>query len=175
MEGGIPQGIEERWEEHAVYTGPSRGPVNYYRRTIRHLGWLDVGFGSIVDEKRKLRQIDEWPSFVRDGKKRARQQTWQKAAKKRPHYKGGEGGVDENTAIKYYVKLAQKKPLDAGALHTILADGVWTPERAEKRRNNVDGACKIKQRRAKECNKPACFWLAGIVLSGWTTSPDTEN
>eukprot|EP00972_Heterocapsa_arctica_P079241 11680287-Heterocapsa_arctica.AAC.1 len=28
MEGGIPQGIEERWEEYAVYTGPSRGLVN---------------------------------------------------------------------------------------------------------------------------------------------------
>eukprot|EP00972_Heterocapsa_arctica_P107999 15906119-Heterocapsa_arctica.AAC.1 len=26
MEAGIPQGIEERWGEYAVYTGPSRGP-----------------------------------------------------------------------------------------------------------------------------------------------------
>eukprot|EP00972_Heterocapsa_arctica_P106381 15672237-Heterocapsa_arctica.AAC.1 len=85
------------------------------------------------------------------------------------------------------LKLAQKKPLNAGALHTILADGAWTPERAEMRMKNADGACvlcvapkagfehiwwecpalngvvnvglqKIKHRRAKEGNKPACFW-----------------
>eukprot|EP00972_Heterocapsa_arctica_P038096 5609872-Heterocapsa_arctica.AAC.1 len=76
--------------------------------------------------------------FVKDGIKRARQQTWQKAAKHRPHDKRFEGGVDENTTRKYYVKLAQKKPLDAGALHTNLADGVWTPERAENRRKKAD-------------------------------------
>eukprot|EP00972_Heterocapsa_arctica_P103078 15190347-Heterocapsa_arctica.AAC.1 len=78
MEGGIPQGTEERWDEYAVYTSPSRGPVNYYRTTIKDLGWQDVGIGSIVDDKGKLRQIDEWPGFVWDGIKRARQQTGRK-------------------------------------------------------------------------------------------------
>eukprot|EP00972_Heterocapsa_arctica_P023369 3443270-Heterocapsa_arctica.AAC.1 len=114
-----------------------------------------------------------------------------------------ENGVDENTTRKYYIKLTQKKPMDAGALHTILADGVWTPERAEKRRANADGRCvvcdapntsvehiwwecptlngvtkfglqKLKQRRTKEENKPACFWMAGIVPIDWTTLPDSE-
>eukprot|EP00972_Heterocapsa_arctica_P110933 16335363-Heterocapsa_arctica.AAC.1 len=93
--------------------------------------------------------------------------------------------------------------MDAGALHTILADGAWTLERAEKRRKNADGACvtlgapkagvehirwecpalnglikfgllKLKQRKTKERNKTACFWLAGIVPSAWPL-PDTEN
>eukprot|EP00972_Heterocapsa_arctica_P053899 7938490-Heterocapsa_arctica.AAC.1 len=32
-----------------------------------------------------------------------------------------------------------RKHMDAGALHTILADGVWTPERAEKRRKLLMG------------------------------------
>eukprot|EP00972_Heterocapsa_arctica_P057978 8553977-Heterocapsa_arctica.AAC.2 len=31
------------------------------------------------------------------------------------------------------------------------------------------------QRRAKEGNIPAYFWMAGIVPSDWTTWPDTEN
>eukprot|EP00972_Heterocapsa_arctica_P070119 10358189-Heterocapsa_arctica.AAC.1 len=30
-------------------------------------------------------------------------------------------------------------------------------------------------RRAKEGNTPACFWLAGIAPSDWTTLLDTEN
>eukprot|EP00972_Heterocapsa_arctica_P001886 270580-Heterocapsa_arctica.AAC.1 len=89
MEGGIPQGIAESWESCAVYPGPSRGPVNYYRIIIRDLGWQDVGTGSIVDERGKPRQIDEWPGFVSDQIRRARQKTWQKAAKYRPHYNGG--------------------------------------------------------------------------------------
>eukprot|EP00972_Heterocapsa_arctica_P003766 560681-Heterocapsa_arctica.AAC.1 len=59
--------------------------MNYYRRTIRDLGREDVGLGSVVDDKGKTRQIDEWPGFVRDGIKTARQQTWQKAAKNKPH------------------------------------------------------------------------------------------
>eukprot|EP00972_Heterocapsa_arctica_P029658 4369517-Heterocapsa_arctica.AAC.1 len=63
------------------------------------------------------------------------------AAKNRPHYKGVEGGVDENTTRRYYLKLARKRPLDAGALHTVLADVAWTPERAEKRKKNVDSDC----------------------------------
>eukprot|EP00972_Heterocapsa_arctica_P036923 5435767-Heterocapsa_arctica.AAC.1 len=31
--------------------------------------------------------------------------------------------------------------MKAGALHTILADGVWTPSRAHKRENNSNGNC----------------------------------
>eukprot|EP00972_Heterocapsa_arctica_P065923 9726813-Heterocapsa_arctica.AAC.1 len=38
----------------------------------------------------KLRHIDEWLGFVRDRIRRARQQTWQRAATNRPHYKGVE-------------------------------------------------------------------------------------
>eukprot|EP00972_Heterocapsa_arctica_P058224 8589815-Heterocapsa_arctica.AAC.1 len=35
------------------------------------------------------------------------------------------------------------------------------------------GTQKLKQRRAGGGNKPACFWMAGIVPSAWTTLPDT--
>eukprot|EP00972_Heterocapsa_arctica_P006529 955401-Heterocapsa_arctica.AAC.1 len=31
--------------------------------------------------------------------------------------------------------------MKAGALHTIIADGVWTPQRANKRQNNSNGKC----------------------------------
>eukprot|EP00972_Heterocapsa_arctica_P002744 405802-Heterocapsa_arctica.AAC.1 len=37
------------------------------------------------------------------------------------------------------------------------------------------GLQKVKQRRAKETNKPGCFWMAGIVPSGRTTLPDMEH
>eukprot|EP00972_Heterocapsa_arctica_P113909 16439718-Heterocapsa_arctica.AAC.1 len=36
-EGGIPQGIDKRREKYAIYTGPARVPINYFRRTIRDL------------------------------------------------------------------------------------------------------------------------------------------
>eukprot|EP00972_Heterocapsa_arctica_P085891 12657498-Heterocapsa_arctica.AAC.1 len=77
MEGGIPQGIAEIWKYFAVYLGPTSRPVNYYRRQIRELGWQDVGIDSIIDDKGKLKHIDEWPGFVRDGIRRARQHTCQ--------------------------------------------------------------------------------------------------
>eukprot|EP00972_Heterocapsa_arctica_P011257 1650886-Heterocapsa_arctica.AAC.1 len=48
-----------------------------------------------------------------------------------------ERGVDEATTRKLYLKLAQKDPMKAGALHTIIAGGVWTPRRAHKRERTV--------------------------------------
>eukprot|EP00972_Heterocapsa_arctica_P110883 16327511-Heterocapsa_arctica.AAC.1 len=72
----------------SVYTSPARGPVNYYKMTIRDLGWEDVEIGVIVDDKSRTKQLAEWPGFVKEGTKRARQQTWKKAAKNKPHCKG---------------------------------------------------------------------------------------
>eukprot|EP00972_Heterocapsa_arctica_P000180 26906-Heterocapsa_arctica.AAC.1 len=40
-----------------------------------------------------------------------------------PNDKGVGRGVDAATTRKFYQKLAQKDPMKAGALHTILADG----------------------------------------------------
>jgi hypothetical protein len=51
--------------------------------------------------------------------------------------------VDELTTRKLYNKLAQKRPMEAGALHSIITDGVWYPERANKRGTNEDGFCLI--------------------------------
>eukprot|EP00972_Heterocapsa_arctica_P115745 16449476-Heterocapsa_arctica.AAC.1 len=79
------------------------------------------------------RDLEDWQSFVKYGIDRTRQLTWEKAAKSRANYKGVEGGVDDFTTRKLYNKLAQKQSMNAGALHTIITDGVWYPERANKR------------------------------------------
>eukprot|EP00972_Heterocapsa_arctica_P088559 13057758-Heterocapsa_arctica.AAC.1 len=34
---------------------------------------------------------------------------------------------------------------------------------------------KTKQKKAREDNKPECFWMAGIITSDWTTSPESED
>eukprot|EP00972_Heterocapsa_arctica_P033027 4859620-Heterocapsa_arctica.AAC.1 len=59
------------------------------------------------------------------------------------NYKGVEGGVDEFTTRKLYNYLARQQPMNAVALHTIITDGAWYPERANKRGNNDDGLCLI--------------------------------
>eukprot|EP00972_Heterocapsa_arctica_P076174 11239264-Heterocapsa_arctica.AAC.1 len=41
IEGGISEEIHERWEQYAVYTGIARGPINYSRRELEDLGWVD--------------------------------------------------------------------------------------------------------------------------------------
>eukprot|EP00972_Heterocapsa_arctica_P023171 3412672-Heterocapsa_arctica.AAC.1 len=93
--------------------------------------------------------------------------------------------------------------MKAGALHTIIADGVWTPRRAHKRENNRNGnyllcgaknagvnhlwwECralnnqsnsgylKLIQARHKEQNQPECFWNTGVVTADWTTLPESE-
>eukprot|EP00972_Heterocapsa_arctica_P017231 2546324-Heterocapsa_arctica.AAC.1 len=122
----------------------------------------------------------------------------------RPNYKGVGRGVDEHTTRKLYQKLVQKDPMKAGALHTILADGVWTPRRAHKREKNSDGNCllcgeknagvnnlwwecralnkhadfgylKLMQIRHKEQHQPECFWNTGVVTEYWTTLPRSEQ
>eukprot|EP00972_Heterocapsa_arctica_P104093 15340419-Heterocapsa_arctica.AAC.1 len=76
------------WEQYAVYTGNARGPINYFRREITDSGWIDNTPTNITDPTGQTREISDWPSFVRDGIKRARQLAWEKAAKSRPNYKG---------------------------------------------------------------------------------------
>eukprot|EP00972_Heterocapsa_arctica_P071382 10545250-Heterocapsa_arctica.AAC.1 len=66
----------------------------------------------------------------------ARQQAWEHNARNRPNYKGVEKGVDEDTTRALYKHMVQKDHMKAGALHTIIADGVWTPRRAHKREKN---------------------------------------
>eukprot|EP00972_Heterocapsa_arctica_P072027 10637814-Heterocapsa_arctica.AAC.1 len=90
---------------------------------MQKLGWKDNTPTNITDHNNQTRDLGEWHDFVYDGMKRTRQQAWDKSVKHRPNYKGMETGVDEATARKLYMKLAQKDPMKAGALHTILADG----------------------------------------------------
>eukprot|EP00972_Heterocapsa_arctica_P071418 10551172-Heterocapsa_arctica.AAC.1 len=94
---------------------------------MRQLGWTDNSPTNITDHKNQTRNLDDWQSMIYDGIKRARQQSWEKCAKNRPNYKGVERGVDEHTTRKLYQKLVQKEPMKAGALHSILADVIWTP------------------------------------------------
>eukprot|EP00972_Heterocapsa_arctica_P064263 9484295-Heterocapsa_arctica.AAC.1 len=100
-----------------------RGPINYFRRIIKQLNWIDNRTTNITDHVGVTRELYDWLSFVYDGIKRARQQAWEKSVRSRHNYKGMDRGVDEATTRKYYLKLAHNKPMKAGALHTIIADG----------------------------------------------------
>eukprot|EP00972_Heterocapsa_arctica_P101581 14967096-Heterocapsa_arctica.AAC.1 len=105
------------------------------------LGWKDNTPTNIIDHKNQSRDLGDWHDFVYDGIERARQQAWEKSATDRPNCKGVETGVDEATTRKVYQQLAQKNTMKAGALHTILDDGVWTPRRSHKREKNRNGDC----------------------------------
>eukprot|EP00972_Heterocapsa_arctica_P010510 1543339-Heterocapsa_arctica.AAC.2 len=39
------------------------------------------------------------------------------------------------------LKLAHKETMKAGPLHTIIADGVWMPQRAYKKQKQLNGTC----------------------------------
>eukprot|EP00972_Heterocapsa_arctica_P059841 8826652-Heterocapsa_arctica.AAC.1 len=39
VEGGMPDDIDEKWEQYAVYTVIPRGPINYFRRVMKDIGW----------------------------------------------------------------------------------------------------------------------------------------
>eukprot|EP00972_Heterocapsa_arctica_P012343 1811283-Heterocapsa_arctica.AAC.1 len=66
LEGGISEEIHERWDQYALYTGIPRGPINYFRREMKELGWVDNTPTNITDHNNITREINEWPSFVRD-------------------------------------------------------------------------------------------------------------
>eukprot|EP00972_Heterocapsa_arctica_P038385 5652223-Heterocapsa_arctica.AAC.1 len=51
--------------------------------------------------------------------------------------------MDEFTTRKLYNYRAQKQPMQAGALHTIITDGVWYPQRAVNMTKNADGRCNL--------------------------------
>eukprot|EP00972_Heterocapsa_arctica_P079022 11651504-Heterocapsa_arctica.AAC.1 len=70
---------------------------------MKELGWVDNTPTNITDHNDITREINDWPSSVRDGV---------------------EKGMDEFTTRKLYNKQAQKQPLNAGALRTIITDGV---------------------------------------------------
>eukprot|EP00972_Heterocapsa_arctica_P049569 7296315-Heterocapsa_arctica.AAC.1 len=108
---------------------------------MKRLGWTDNTPTNITDHNNQTRNLDDWQEFVDGGIKRARQQSWEMCDNNRPNYKGVERGVDEHTTRKCYQQLFQKEPMKAGALHTILADGVWTPRRAHKIQKNCYGDC----------------------------------
>eukprot|EP00972_Heterocapsa_arctica_P035808 5266610-Heterocapsa_arctica.AAC.1 len=73
-----------------LYWTDERTSCNYYRTEITDLGRHDVSIDSISDGKGKLRQIDEWPGFVKDGVQKARNLSCHKAAEHIPHYRGVE-------------------------------------------------------------------------------------
>eukprot|EP00972_Heterocapsa_arctica_P056644 8361201-Heterocapsa_arctica.AAC.1 len=49
IEGGLPEDTFEMWEQYAVYTGNARGPINYFKREIKDLGWIDNSPTHITD------------------------------------------------------------------------------------------------------------------------------
>ena len=96
---------------------------------------------NITDHNNITREFSEWPSFVKDGINRARQLAWKQAATSRPNYTGVEQGMDEFTTRKLYNFLAQNQPMNAGALHTIITNVVWYPQRANNTSKTSDGNC----------------------------------
>eukprot|EP00972_Heterocapsa_arctica_P085999 12672356-Heterocapsa_arctica.AAC.1 len=79
IEGGISDEIYERWHEYAVYTGNPRGPINYFRRIMKDLGWTDNTPSNITDHEGVTHDLKYWQSFVKDGIDRARQLACDKA------------------------------------------------------------------------------------------------
>eukprot|EP00972_Heterocapsa_arctica_P105717 15574475-Heterocapsa_arctica.AAC.1 len=76
-EGGLHANTAENWDEYDVHTGQVRGPVNYFRRLIKQLNWMDNSHTNITDRKGETRNLDDWQECVYDGIKRARQQAWE--------------------------------------------------------------------------------------------------
>eukprot|EP00972_Heterocapsa_arctica_P028915 4254291-Heterocapsa_arctica.AAC.1 len=94
--------------------------------------------------------------------------------------------------------------MQEGALHTIITDGVWYPQRAVKRATNADGKrvlCKqynaglqhiwwecpamnsvsnlgwlhLEIIRANMNAQPECLWATGVINKDWTSLEDTEH
>eukprot|EP00972_Heterocapsa_arctica_P012390 1819215-Heterocapsa_arctica.AAC.1 len=51
IEGGIPDDLFEKWEQYAVYTGIPRGPINYFRISMKEIGWVDNTPTNITDHE----------------------------------------------------------------------------------------------------------------------------
>eukprot|EP00972_Heterocapsa_arctica_P044252 6533222-Heterocapsa_arctica.AAC.1 len=93
--------------------------------------------------------------------------------------------------------------MNAGALNTIITDGVWYPQRANKRSNNKDGKCllctcdkaglqhiwweceacnsysnlnwlQLKAIRNTMNAEPQCLWATGVITKDWTALPETD-
>eukprot|EP00972_Heterocapsa_arctica_P077682 11456331-Heterocapsa_arctica.AAC.1 len=60
IEGGIPEEIYDRWDEYAIYTGISRGPINHFRRSMKDLGWTDNSPTNITDHEGVNRDLQNW-------------------------------------------------------------------------------------------------------------------
>eukprot|EP00972_Heterocapsa_arctica_P058575 8639053-Heterocapsa_arctica.AAC.1 len=62
-EGGLHPSTVDYWEEYDVHTGQVRGPVNYFRRITKQLGWTDNSPTSITDHRGQTRELDDWQEF----------------------------------------------------------------------------------------------------------------
>eukprot|EP00972_Heterocapsa_arctica_P106500 15687368-Heterocapsa_arctica.AAC.1 len=80
VEGGLHTGTEDNLDKYEIHTGQVRGPMNYFRRIIKQLNWIDNSPTNITDHNGVTRELDDWQSFVYDGTKRARQPAWEKGA-----------------------------------------------------------------------------------------------
>ncbi len=58
IEGGISDEVAERWEEYAIRTGNPRGPINYFRRVMKDIGWTDNTPTNITDHEGVTRDLN---------------------------------------------------------------------------------------------------------------------
>eukprot|EP00972_Heterocapsa_arctica_P061502 9070525-Heterocapsa_arctica.AAC.1 len=68
-----------------------------------------------------------------------------KGCKKQTKQQRNGKGVDEFTTRKLYNFLSQKQPMHAGALHTIITDGAWYPQRAATIAKHSNGKSVLRE------------------------------
>eukprot|EP00972_Heterocapsa_arctica_P084055 12383371-Heterocapsa_arctica.AAC.1 len=61
IEGGMPEEIDETCEQYAAYTGNPRGQINYFRRVMKDIGWVDNTPINITDHEGVNRDLKDWP------------------------------------------------------------------------------------------------------------------
>ena len=137
----LPECVIEVWKDDISACKRPSGPVDALKRLFRGLGWRTEGHERVVDESGDGHDVVTWHDMVFKAVKRARQVVWDLAAFKRPNYSGVQRGVDERASTAYLKKLFKKDPQRAGALHTVMCDGWWNPDRAKRRKARDSAAC----------------------------------
>ena len=106
----------------------TKGPLVTMSGSLIGLDGRPLGLPELMCGDREV-DVTEDEDFALNSISAARARLWAGALEHRPNY-GGIKDVDEVTSVAYYKRKAKSAPMVAGALHTILADGIWTPDRA---------------------------------------------
>ena len=202
VQAGLPDYVVRTWTDGFTAKSRVKGPVDYTKRVFGFLGWRTEGGLKIIDHKGHSHEVVKWHNMVPSAVARARQVLWRNNEKFRRNYKGVAKGVDERTTTRYYRKVAKSDQKRAGAIHTVLSDGWWNPDRANKRgsgkipkcvlcgcpKGDLDhlawscprinrvtdlGYVQLKRERAQLEGEPKCLWRTGVATSDFTAMPES--